>query len=96
MDIIPVYKRPIDEHTVVSNQSKTRLYKVCFGEVDWGRNGETEYAVYVRIVLLKDGQMQYQSYAAHILVTPGEDGRSDLDNVIEKMELLRKEHLSLQ
>jgi hypothetical protein len=73
-----------------------RPYSTRFGEVDRGRNGETEYAVYVRIVLLKDGQMQYQNYAAHILVAPGEDGRSDLDNVMEKMELLRKEHLSLQ
>ncbi|MEK3909614.1 hypothetical protein [Oceanobacillus sp. FSL W7-1309] len=90
---IPVYKTPIEEYTVVSNQSKTRYYKVCFGEVDWGRNGETEYAVYVRVVLLKYGQMQYQNYAAHILVAPGEDGRSDLDNVMEKIELLRKKHL---
>lgn len=91
---IPVYKKPIAEHTVVSNQSKTRHYKVCFGEVDWGRNGETELAVYVRVVLLKNGHMQYQNYAAHILVTPGEDGGSDLDIVLEKIELLRKQHLS--
>jgi hypothetical protein len=94
MNRIPVYRKPIEEYTVVSNQSKTRQYKVCFGEVDWGRNGETEYAVYVRIVLIKNGVAEYQNYAAHILVTPGEDGRSDLDNVMEKIELLRKKHLS--
>ncbi|WP_062105431.1 hypothetical protein [Bacillus niameyensis] len=74
---------PIEERTVVSNQSKTRMYKVDFGKVHWGRNGETEYAVYIRVVLLKNGQMRYKNYAAYILVTPGKDGKSDLDNVLE-------------
>lgn len=93
MSVIPVYRKPIAEYTVVSNQSRTRHYKVCFGEVDWGRNGETEFVVYTRIVLIKNGEPEFQNYAAHILVTPGEDGRSDLENVLEKIELVKVEHL---
>lgn len=65
--------------------------KVCFGEVDWGRNGETEYAAYVRVVLLKNGQILYPNYTAHLLVTPEEDGRRDFDYVIDKMRAIKKE-----
>lgn len=89
----PVYKKPIHFYEVKSNQSNGRKYRVCFGEVDWGKNEETEYAVYIRVLLLKSGKWQYQNYTAHILVKPGQDGKSDFDNVMEKMELLKKEYL---
>lgn len=90
----PVYKKPEVTYDVKSNQSRTRKYEVSFGEVDWGKNGETEYAVYTRILLIKEGQWQYQYYPAHILVTPGQDGKSDFDNVMEKIELIRKNYLT--
>lgn len=93
-EIQPVYKKPMVSHGVMSNQSKTRKYEVCFGEVDWGKNGETEYAVYTRILLSNDGHWQPQRYPAHVLVIPGQDGKSDYDNVMEKMELIRKEYLT--
>ncbi|WP_018923563.1 hypothetical protein [Salsuginibacillus kocurii] len=89
----PVYKDPLSKHIVSSNQNKGRQYHICFGEVDWGKNGETEYAVYVRICLFKEGIWQYQNYPAHILVTPGEDERSDLDNVMDKINELKREYL---
>lgn len=91
---IPVYKKPIVAYEVKSNQSKARKYEVCFGEVDWGRNGETEYAVYIRILLYNNGNWQYMNYPAHILVIPGEDGKSDFDNVNEKIQLIKNEYLS--
>jgi len=91
---IPVYRKPVVSYEVKSNQSKTRKYEVCFGEVDWRRNGETEYAVYTRILLFKEGKWQYMNYPAHILVIPDQDGKSDFDNVMEKMDLIRKNHLT--
>lgn len=93
MSDFPVYRKPVVAYEVKSNQSKTRKYEVSFGEVDWGKNGETEYAVYIRILLFHNGQWEYQRYPAHVLVTPGQDGKSDLDNVMEKMEVIRKEYL---
>lgn len=91
---IPVYKKPEVAYDVESNQSKTRKYEVCFGEVDWGKNGETEYVVYTRILLRNNGKWQYMNYPAHILVIHGQDGKSDFDNVMEKMELIKREYLS--
>jgi len=90
----PVYREPVGVYEVMSNQSKTRKYEVSFVEVDWGKNGETEYAAYTRILLFNDRHWQYQNYTAHVLVTPGQDGKSDFDNVMEKMELIRKEYLN--
>lgn len=95
MSEFPVYREPMVAHDVMSNQSKTRKYEVSFGGVDWGRNGETEFAVYIRISLFKDGHWQYQNYPAHVLVTPGQDGKSDYDNVMEKMELIRQEYKNI-
>ncbi|AKL96159.1 hypothetical protein CACET_c27140 [Clostridium aceticum] len=94
MSEVPVYREPKVTYEIKSNQSKTRKYKVCFGEVDWGRNGETEYAVYTRVQLFKNGGWQYMNYPVHILVIPGKDGKSDFDNVMEKMDLIRKNFLA--
>ena len=35
-------------------------------------------------------EWQYMNYPAHILVIPDQDGKSDFDNVMEKMDLIRK------
>lgn len=91
---LPVYRKPVETFEVMSNQSNSRKYEVSFGEVDWGKNGQTEYAVYNLVLLLKDGRWQPQYYAAHILVMPGDDGKSDFDKVMEKMNQLKAEFLT--
>jgi hypothetical protein len=95
MEKLPiVYKEPIAEITIKSNLSNTRYYKVCFGEVDWKQNGNKVLAAYVRVMLLKDGEMRYENYSAHMLVTPGKDGRSDFDNLMEALAELKHEYLT--
>lgn len=94
MNDFPVYKEPISVREVTSNQSKLRMYHVCFGEVDWGKNGNTEYAIYIRVLLLKNRNWHYQNYPAHILVTPDHNGNSDFDNIMEELNFLKNEHLS--
>jgi hypothetical protein len=76
------YKKPIIERKIRSNQSKTRYYCVCLGEVDWTGKGKYEIATYIRIIIIEDGKPFYKGYSAHILMTPGNDGRSDFDNVM--------------
>lgn len=56
MSGIPVYKESFKSYKIKSNQSKGRMYEVAFGEVDWGRNGETEFAIFCRIFLMKNGK----------------------------------------
>lgn len=93
MSGFPVYPSIKKSYRVSSNQSKSRMYEVCFGKVDWGKNGHTKDAVFTRILLLKEQKWQPQNYPAHMLVTPGNDGKSDFDNVMDKIEMLRKEYL---
>lgn len=90
----PVYGEPISSYEVISNQSKDRKYLVCFGEVNWGDDRESEYAVYIRVLTMKDGIWRDQNSLPHFLVNIGEDGKSDFDRVHEKMESLKKDHLS--
>ena len=89
-----VYKKPVVVYDVMSNQSETRKYEVGYGEVDWRQNGETEYALYTRILILSNKGWRYKKYPAHVLVVTGQDGKSDFDNVMEKMELIKKNYLS--
>lgn len=88
-----VYCEVIGTEWVPSNQSKSRKYEVSVGEVDWSRNGETEFVVYVRVWLLSDGNWFPQSYSAHMHVTPGDDGKSDFDNVMEAQKLIKDKYL---
>jgi hypothetical protein len=75
---------------ITSNQSNTRIYNVCLGEVDWG-NGKFEVAVYVQIELPKELK-KLKNYTAHILTIPGADGRSDFDNVMDVLIELREKY----
>lgn len=90
----PVYSEPISLFEVVSNQTNNRKYQVCFGEIKWDKNEESEYAVYIRVLISSGGIWYYQNNLSHVLVNIGEDGKSDFDNVLEKLQLLKAKYLS--
>lgn len=90
----PIYSEPISLYEILSNQSNNRKYHVCFGEVQWEENQESEYAVYVRTLKLSGESWHYQKNLSHMLVNIGEDGKSDFDNILEKLQLLKSTYLS--
>lgn len=90
----PVYSEPISFYEVLSNQNKDRKYHVCFGEVKWSNTNESEYAVYIRVLLFTEGTWHYQTNLSHFLVNIAEDGKSDFDHVLEKLQLLKTKYLS--
>lgn len=90
----PVYSEPISFCEVISNQTNNRKYHVCFGEIKWDENGESEYAVYIKVLISSAGIWHCQNNLSHVLVNIGEDGKSDFDNVLEKLQLLKAKYLS--
>lgn len=78
----------VKQYRIQSMHSETTNYLVCYGYVDWDRNGDLRPAIYTL--------MEYKDFIKydnppHILTVLGEDGRSDLDKVLEKINLLREE-----
>lgn len=90
----PVYSEPIHFYEVISNQNDKRKYQVCFGEVSWEEGKESEYAVYIRVLTFSEGNWHYQNNLSHFLVNIAEDGKSDFDNIMNKLQLMKEKYLS--
>lgn len=59
-------------------------YHVCYGEVDWKRDGNTRPAIFV--LMSYGGRINYQS-PAHL--TMDSDGETDFDKVYEALTYLK-------
>ncbi|MBU8906513.1 hypothetical protein [Desertibacillus haloalkaliphilus] len=88
-----VHKEPIDFIEVYAPQhSADSYYRVCYGEVDWREDGQTEHAIYV---LMRYGTTINYRRVAHILTTPNPsepNGLSDLDKVLAAIQKLKARH----
>lgn len=62
-------------------------YHVCYGEVDWEKNGNTRPAIF--ILMSYKGKINYQSPAHLTLDT---DGETDFDKVYEALTYMKAKH----
>lgn len=79
----------IEVYSIESMHSNTTNYLVCYGYVDWLKNADLKPAIY--ILMEYRGYIKYDN-PPHILTIKDEHGRSDLDKVLEKVELLRNKY----
>ncbi|PFU83462.1 hypothetical protein COK91_07000 [Bacillus cereus] len=86
-----IHKTPIDYIEIPAPQhSHDAYYRVCYGEVDWNEDGNTESAIYVLMRYGKD--IKYRR-VAHILTTPNKANElSDLDKVLTAIQKLKTKH----
>jgi hypothetical protein len=78
---VKVYKVP-------STHGPNINYLVCYGYVDWAKNGDLKSAIYV--LMEYKGYIKYDN-PPHILTTLGDDGISDFTKVMDKISLLQSE-----
>lgn len=70
--------------------SSDAYYKVCYGEVDWNEDGNTESAIYV---LMRYGNDIKYRRVAHILTTSNNPNElSDLDKVLAAIHKLQSKY----
>lgn len=79
----------IKKYVVPSMHNDTTNYLVCYGYVDWNKDGDLKPAIYV--LMEYKGYIKY-SNPPHILTIKDKKGKSDLDKVLEKIDLLREEY----
>ncbi|WHX24917.1 hypothetical protein QNH47_12055 [Virgibacillus halodenitrificans] len=80
-----VYDNPVDFVRIPASHGPNVNYLVCFGTVNWRGNVQT--AVYV---LMEYDGVPNTKVPPHITTYKNEDGRTDLDNVLEQINLLKK------
>lgn len=75
---------------IVSDHEKdgSVKYHVCYGEVDWGRNGVRRPAVF--ILMSYDGKINYRT-PAHL--TMSSEGETDFEKVFEALHYLRMKYI---
>lgn len=81
----------IHEEIVITSNHKddgSVKYHVCYGEVDWEKNGMRRPAVFV--LMSYDGKISYQ-LPAHL--TLDGEGETDFDKVYEALTYLKNKHL---
>lgn len=81
----PVYT-DAEVYIIPSGHGPNINYRVCFGYVDWRRDGNLRPAIY--ILMEYQGKTNYQ-IPPHILTSPGPDGVSDFIKVMDKIAVLR-------
>lgn len=86
-----VHKEPRDYIEIHAPQhGQNAYYQICYGEVDWGEDGNTNEAIYV---LMRDGENRMYRRVAHILTTPNNPNElSDLDKVLAAIQKLKNKH----
>lgn len=86
-----IHKTPVDYIEIHAPQhSSDAYYKVCYGEVDWNEDGNTESAIYVLMRYGKD--IKYRR-VAHILTSSNKPNElSDLDKVLTAILKLKSRH----
>lgn len=79
----------IKKYVVNSMHNDTTNYLVCYGYVDWNKDGNLKPAIYV--LMEYKGYIKYYN-PPHILTMKDKYGKSDLDKVLEKINLLKEEY----
>lgn len=86
-----IHKVPINYIDIPAPQhSDDAFYRVCYGEVDWNEDGNTESAIYV---LMRYGTNITYRRVAHILTTANNPNElTDFDKVLTAMQKLKAKH----
>lgn len=85
MSNMPVYTHA-EQIKVASSHGKNINYLVCYGFVDWKKNGELRPAIYV--LMEYNGIVSYNT-PPHITTDKNPDGTTDFEKVMRAIEELK-------
>ncbi|OAB32710.1 hypothetical protein PMSD_17220 [Paenibacillus macquariensis subsp. defensor] len=89
MSNLPVYTH-VEKISIPSSHGKDVNYLVCYGYVDWKRNGNIRPAIYV--LMEYRGKISYET-PPHITTDRNDDGTTDSDKVFGAIDQLKVKHI---
>jgi hypothetical protein len=81
----PVYTHA-EKISITSSHGDDINYLVCYGYVDWKRNGSLRPAVYV--LMEYRGKISYET-PPHLMTDTNADGSTDLEKVMDAIQTLK-------
>lgn len=88
MSKMPVYTHA-EQIRIASSHGNNVNYLICFGYVDWKKNGALRAAIYI---LMEYGGIISYDTPPHITTDKNPDGTTDFEKVMQAIEQLRTKY----